>query len=223
MTRLDYETIKMLDHKSSLMYLRNQEKYVIKQIMGLWVQGEPMSRCQQKSLAVILRNLEKRKEQYKTWCETFGPKHRENWEVAQTYALQPMLGWPRGRTIANNWAKGEIPTQHDYNILVQNKTTKKILKGWYAQPRYKNGQMVRLKNLFRSGMRRIRSMPFDVEDFASTAVFDEESKGTIFIVVDSNTFVPRNPNSGNKVYKLLPMNHLVKQPVYLEERMLRNL
>ena len=76
MTRLDYETIKMLDHKSSLMFLRNQEKHLIKQIMGLWAQGEPMSRCQQKYLAVILRSLEKRKEQYKAWCESFGPKHR---------------------------------------------------------------------------------------------------------------------------------------------------
>ena len=152
----------------------------------------------------------------------FRPK-TQNWEVAQAYALKPMLGWPRGRTIANNWAKGEIPTQHDYNILVQNKSTKKILKGWYAQPRYKDGQIIRLKNVFSGALRRIRSMPFDVEDFTSTAVFDEKSKDTIFIVVESNPFVPRNPNNGNKVYKLLPMNHLVKQPVYLEERMLRSL
>ena len=146
-----------------------------------------------------------------------------------SYVKAKKTEWFNGWQVANKYAKEDIPTRNDYNYLVNNKYAKKVIKGWRADARFNKGQMIQLRKISHSKWVRSLSPTYDGVnyDYGNVCVFNfntTNNKQAIFLVVETDPFPPISACSGNKVYKLLPMNVPgIRSPIYLEERMLKKL
>jgi hypothetical protein len=226
---MSLQIVKFFDNLNNKKFMTDWEKDFADSIVSqLTIKGE-LSGKQEFTVGKIKTSVEKKRDEHKSWCEEFGPGHRENWEVVSSYVKVKKTEWFYGWKVANKYTKEELPTRNDYNYLVNNKYTKKVIKGWRTDARFGKGELVQLRKI--SHGKRVSSLSPTYDginyDYGNVYVFNfntTSNKRAIFLVVEPNSFPPISACSGNKVYKLLPMNiSSVRSPVYLEERMLKKM
>lgn len=89
-----------------------------------------------------------------------------------------------------------VPTLSQYNKLVENKYAKKVLAGYYSEPKYPTGSLIEFR---KNGPHIYR--------------------GRRGMVMQTNFTTPCNACVGNKVYQVLPLG--ATSPVTIEERYLK--
>ena len=116
---------------------------------------------------------------------------REKALVASEYYLTT----PYFRDIARLVTSHEnfVPTLSQYNKIVENKYAKKILAGYFAEPKFPTGSLVQLRTSAPGGNANKKA-----------------------VVLATNFCSPTSACAGNKVYQVLPIGESV--PVVLEER-----
>jgi hypothetical protein len=104
-------------------------------------------------------------------------------------------GSPYFKRVVDLWKTQEnyIPNSDDYEKMVNNKYSVKVLNNWYEQPKFSNGQVVRIADKFCSYACRDAKIPYQRED-----------PNTVYcgFVVSSNSGTPA-PRKGGKMYKVL--------------------
>lgn len=89
-----------------------------------------------------------------------------------------------------------VPTLSQYNKLVENKYAKKVITGYYSEPKYPAGSLIEFR----------RSAPFAF-------------RGSRGMVMEANHRSPINACVGNKVYQVLALG--ATTPTVIEERYLK--
>lgn len=104
-------------------------------------------------------------------------------------------GSPYFKRVVDSWKTEEnyIPNSDDYDKMVNNKYSVKVLNNWYEQPKFSNGQVVRITDKFSAYACRDAKIPYQRED--PNAVY-------CGFVVSSNSGTPA-PRKGGKMYKIL--------------------
>jgi len=110
-------------------------------------------------------------------------------------AAKYYLTTPYFRDIALQVTENEnfVPTLSQFNKIVENKYAKKILSGYYSEPKYPVGSLVQLRATAPANLRNKKAM-----------------------VLAPNFSTPLSACSGNKVYQLLPIGEIT--PIVTEER-----
>ena len=116
---------------------------------------------------------------------------REKALIASEYYLTT----PYFRDIARMVISDEnyVPSLSQFNKIVENKYAKKILAGYFAEPKFPAGSLVQLRASARGGHANKKAM-----------------------VIATNIRSPISACAGNKIYQVLPIGETV--PVVLEER-----
>lgn len=119
---------------------------------------------------------------------------KERMIIASKYYIKT----PYYRDLARSVITDEnfVPTYSQYNKIVENKYAKKVLEGFYSEPKFPVGSLI--------GTR-------------STAPCKLRNKMVIVVAVNSET--PTSACAGNKVYQVLPIGEMA--PVNIEERHLK--
>ena len=114
-----------------------------------------------------------------------------------TIAAKYYLTTPYFRDIAIQVVENAdfIPTFSQYNKIVENKYAKKILAGYFAEPKFPTGSLIQ---------------------FRATSPTKANKKA---MVISDNHRTPVSPSAGNKVYQVLPIGESV--PVVIEEKHLK--
>lgn len=110
-------------------------------------------------------------------------------------ASEYYLTTPYFRDIARMVVSDEnyVPSLSQYNKIVENKYAKKILAGYFAEPKFPTGSLVQLRTSAPGGNANKKAM-----------------------VIATNFRSPTSACAGNKVYQVLPIGEA--NPVVLEER-----
>lgn len=110
-------------------------------------------------------------------------------------AAEYYLNTPYFRDIARMVISDEnyVPSFSQYNKMVENKYAKKVLAGYYAEPKFPTGTLAQLR---------------------ATAPPRHANKKVMVIATNFQT--PVSASAGNKVYQVLPIGETV--PVVVEER-----
>ena len=109
-----------------------------------------------------------------------------------------------------------IPTFKEYNSMVNNNYSKKIIAGYYAKPKFKAGQPVTKSSNWKRYNGGVRSAGVAPMYYSSVA----DNKDPVFIILEIQPISPLNACKGNKIYKILVV--ATGDTQYAEERELKN-
>ena len=157
-------------------------------------EGKVLSRRQLEIVAKLeLENTDEVLEQRAGFAAKYNDEStglKERMTIASKYYMTT----PYFRDIAREVLENEnfVPTLSQYNKVVENKYAKKILTGYYAEPKFPVGSLAELR---------------------ATAPRRAFKK---VMIVSTNFETPTSAAAGNKVYQVLPIGETV--PVVVEER-----
>ena len=158
-------------------------------------EGKVLSRRQLEIVAKLeLENTDEVLEQRAGFATQYNDEStglKERMTVASKYYMTT----PYFRDIAREVLENEnfVPTLSQYNKIVENKYAKKILAGYYAEPKFPVGSLAQLR---------------------ATAPVRHANKKVM--IITANFQPPVSASAGNKVYQVLPIGETV--PVVVEER-----
>ncbi len=136
----------------------------------------------------------------KKWNEEYFTNHREKALICASYYYHNHnYHVTLSKKILNDEAF--IPTYAQYKKMCENKYAARVLEQWYAEPKYKQGELVRL----RQGVRLPRGK--------------SRFKGVAFVIKTNSSYIT-SACRGAKKYLLLPIGS--QKPVHFEERHIKN-
>ncbi len=110
-----------------------------------------------------------------------------------------------------------IPTFKEYNSMVNNNYSKKIIAGYYAKPKFKAGQPVTKSSNWKRYNGGVRSAGVAPGMYYSSVA---DNTNPVFIILEIQPISPLNACKGNKIYKILVV--ATGDTQYAEERELKN-
>jgi len=120
------------------------------------------------------------------WFATWNAEKGEAYRVAVGYYRT--TGYFRRQVSAYDQNPEATPSMEDFKRLTDNKFARKVLAGWFSEPRFPVGSMVALGSGATYAARR--ACP---------------NKHNLCVVVGVNAAIPSSAAKGCKVYKLLPV------------------
>ena len=134
------------------------------------------------------------------WNGEYFTKYREKALVcASYYYFNGVYNVSLSRKILND--KEFIPTESQYKKLCENKYAVRVLEQWYAEPKYKEGELVRL----RQGVKLPRGK--------------SRFRGLAFVIKTNSSYVT-SACRGAKKYLVLPIGS--QKPIHFEERHIKH-
>ncbi|MBT5637147.1 MAG: hypothetical protein HOJ16_01060 [Candidatus Peribacter sp.] len=163
---------------------RSWNQGFVESILGQLLAG---SRISSRQLEIITKIEGESTDQAVSERETFATRYndestglKEKAIIASKYYNTTEYFLEVSRQILNN--EEFVPTFSQYNKLVENKYAKKILAGYYSEPKFAVGTLVQTR---------------------STAPYGQRNKKAIVVGVNHKS--PTSACVGNKVYELLPI------------------
>lgn len=172
----------------------------------------PSFKQQLESGKVLSENQLKIVEQAKNFVSE-NTAHKNDWSEDKKQKFDIVCeyysGTPYYSKVVKSWKTEEnyIPNSDDYEKMVNNKYSAKILNNWYEQPKFSNGQLVRVSDKFSAYACRDAKIPYQPQD-----------KNVVYcgFVVSSNSGTPA-PRKGGKMYKILMFGSTTPINIYESE------
>jgi hypothetical protein len=132
------------------------------------------------------------------WIDSWDSDKAEQWKILMTYYAK--TGYYANAVRSSQADADWIPPMDMWTRIAENKFARKILAGWFAEPKFPAGSMVAL---------------------SASASYAARSacRAGLAVVVATNAEVPVSAARGNKVYKVLPVGGV--QVFTCEERHLK--
>jgi hypothetical protein len=159
---------------------------------------------------VALRNGEEAQKIHYEWEDIYNKEHKEEALVLARYYKTTGYFAELTRDILADI----VPDMRAYTKMRGNKYAQKVLKSYYAEPKYINGAFVAPRASTVTADIGLGDIADGALNYASARSFKEKG-GFVLYVVDEI----RSAASGSKIYKILPVGSAI--PVFVEERRIK--
>ena len=185
-------------------------KEFVASLKGQLLMGRELSPRQKEILEKVkARHSDKVRTERNKWVSNFSSEMREKLRIAAMYyiANPPDFG-AISRTILSD--DDFVPTKRQYEKMVENKYTKKVIDSTFSEPKYKTGNYVMLRSTAPGSVRWPRQRPQD-------PAISRGDKLAIVLKTDAKPVI--SAARGSKVYSVLFFGET--EALFIEERHLK--